>query len=701
MKNIGKLSKYLLSLLLLVSITSCRDEDIVIGSTENQVPEEITKGFSLQFTVTLDNMGGDDYMTRADDLFNMQARELREVENYINPEMFRVLFFDEDDYFLFESKSRWVTQKEEIDGGNLWHVSVPVFSYGNDDPDYDWTKIRKSLMTGKFRIALLVNRPTWVYYPDFSDIKTGGGYFYYNYPNWDHKDSYEKKIFDLHHCAYDNIFTGKNNKNDVKNSVDGENVKGFYDFVFKNPDYTHSLKDESKNLMGAVYLCIDKVSETVDSMAGNDPKRKIDLNLSIPKLPTKDYPIPMYGVQVFDPLTDWVEGTTYNLSKLEGMYTNYEPKNISLLRSLVRCELLVPKSLGKKPTLVAFKYGNIYARTEPMDVSTPTNELWESDHANCEDELIRNYGAININSKQRDIKSAEGLQNFWDYSSWFYAIWQTMYNWNWNGKVSKSVSNSYVKENEGERKYPHIFNPMAQRNKIVYLANKTGVYTLANSSNDYTNVGWAKSETAKGDFALVEDNEYYRYVYYTGERAINDQSNLASSYNTSSSNWSSGTPREVNLAYWVVSFDDPFDIQSYTEKGSASSSNTYYNEHIRGYEYGHYCLPIIDYSDPGNNPFFKQKWNQGGSTQYTEITYPGRIPFRRTNDEPMQANTLKNYMDYIRDGKVDSKYLPYPLLRNHVYRLIIRSIGDENTNDKLDVITVDSEHRYSPTITFK
>lgn len=676
----------MLGLLLVAGMGSCRDEELLPEDPMADVPQEIKDGFSLQFNVTLDNMGGDDDMAGSG-LFNRGAKELRDIENYINPEMFRVLFFDKDDYFLFESKSRWVTQKEEIDGGNVWHVSVPVFSYGNDDPDYDWVSIRNSLMTGEFRIAILANRPTWIEYPDLSDLSGGGQKYYYNYPNWDHNDSYKKKIFDLHHCAHDEIYTGKSTK-DVANGTDGKNVQGFYDFVFGNDP--EKAGKEGTNLMGSIYMCIEKTTEKVDSMQGSSVlKKDVNLNQSIAKLPTKDDPIPMYGVQVFDPLVDWVEGTTYNLSNLEGMYTDYETKNISLLRSLVRCELLVPKSLGKKPTLVAFKYSNIYARTEPMDVSTPTNELWQTDHANCEDQLIREYGPIN---NVDDSQNADGLNNFYNYNSWFYAIWNTMYGWDWNKKITKN----YSKEVDGQpKKYPHLFNPMAQRNKIVYLANQTGVYTLYNSNSTYQTVTWAKAKEAVGDFALVEDDMYWRYVYYTGERAINDQSNLASTTNNNNNK----SAREVNLSYWIVSFDDPYDMTSYTELGANSSSAVVRD--IRGYEYSHYVLPIIDYSDT-SNPFFTRSWTQGGSGLYDNIQYPGKIPFRRTNDEPMQANTAQDYMNYIRDtSSIDAKYLPYPLLRNHVYRLIIRKIGNDNTNGKLDVLTVDSEHLSSPTITFK
>ena len=692
MKKIGKITKYLLGLLLLAGITSCSDKDL--DDSFGDIPETPADGLTVKFTMTVDNMGG----ALADD-------PMTEIENYINPELFRVLFFDEDNYFLFESKSRWVTQKQDIDGGSKWQVSVPVFSYGNDDPLYDWTAIRKSLTTGKFRIAILANRPEWVVYPDFSDVGGGGEEFYYNYPNWDHRDSYKKTIFDLHHCAYDDIYVQKSTAT-VNNSVDGA-ATGFYDFLFgRDANPKTELGEKGTNLMGAVYICIKKADEMVNyykqgtSVSTLTVSKKAKLEQSIAELPTKEKPIPMYGVQEFEPLTDWVEGTTYNLSKPEGMYTTYDYKNISLLRALVKMELLVPKQFGK-PTLVAFKYGNIYARTEPLDVSTPTDQLWKNDHANCEDELIRNHKQITSVEGGND---ANGKSNFMKYQSWFYAIWNTMYGWKWNNQITMN----YEPEVEGgEQLYPHIFNPMVQRNKIVYLANETGVYMTTNSENSEPNaVEWAVANETKGQFAMIEDETYYRYIYYTGEKAVNDQSNLASTRNNNNSQ----SLREVNLCYWILSFNTPTPGFIYTTNQTSATldpnrdmNNVDPETHtaFRGYEYDHYVLPIIDYNNPNTNPFFSTDWT-GASGIKPAVRYPGLINYRSTNDDPMQANTAKNYMEYVRDhNDIAPADLPYPLLRNHVYRLFIRSIGNQNGNNNLDVITVNSEHRVSPTITFQ
>lgn len=698
MKKLNFIIKSIFGLSLLIGVTSCIEEQLLVDAdyTDSDVPKEITDGFSLSFNVTLDNMGGE--YTEND--------ELREIENYINPEMFRVLFFDKDKKFLFESKSRWVTQKEEIEGGNLWHVSVPVFSYGNDDPDYDWKLIRERLTTGEFSIALLVNRPTWVYYPDFSDIQTDTHNFYYNYPNWDHTDTDVKTIFDLHHCAYDNIYTQK----DAGTAVGS--LDGYYNFLFgenKNPKPEDGEGPKAKyNQMGAVYICIEKDETIVTQYEGTSVSNSAyKINMSRPKLPSKEEPIPMYGVQVFEPLIDWVEGTTYNLSSLEGMYTNYEVKNISLLRSLVKCELLVPKSLGKKPTLVGFKYGNIYARTEPMDVSTPTNEIWQNDHANCETDAILNYGPV---TETLGSKTTQSIQNWKNYQTWFYGWWATEYGWNFNGKATLVAPTS-------DTPYNHIFNPMVQRNKIVYLANKTGVYTTDQTdknNSSASNTKWAKAgPNGTGDFALIDDPIYYRYVYYTGEKAINDESNLGNA-GVSNDDGTQSDNSEVNLSYWVVSFADPNDKIDVTAPQKGKGYDTETGEKVRGYEYDHYCLPIIDYSQT-ESPFFKV----GYESYYTHmdgkakpiVHFPGVIPYRRTNDDPQQSNTLKNFMIHLKHwyGKAGAtgdnvwrkEYLPLPMIRNHVYRLIITGLGDANTNDKLDVITVDSEHRFSPTITFQ
>lgn len=142
------------------ALTSCIDDEYFTDCEEDgpaidvDIPEEITKGYSMSLIATLDaGFGGEN-----------------NLESYINPEKFRVLFFDSNDQFLFESKSRWVKRLPDAGNHSRWFVSVPFFSYGNElnkDYDWNWKHIKDKLTTYNFKIAILANRPDWDWAPKF------------------------------------------------------------------------------------------------------------------------------------------------------------------------------------------------------------------------------------------------------------------------------------------------------------------------------------------------------------------------------------------------------------------------------------------------------------------------------------------------------------------------------------------------------
>ncbi|MCH5177135.1 MAG: hypothetical protein J1F25_03850, partial [Prevotellaceae bacterium] len=164
MKNL----KYIISLMLVAcfAITSCSDPDIDLPAADDDELsspfENSPEGPSLGITITLDDMGG-----RAAD----PNDPLWEYENYVDLEKIRVLFFDSKDDFLFESRSRWVKQIEHSYNNSRWYMSVPFFTYG-DEEDWDWERIKKAMTSGPFKIAILANRPAWEWAPNF-DNNTG------------------------------------------------------------------------------------------------------------------------------------------------------------------------------------------------------------------------------------------------------------------------------------------------------------------------------------------------------------------------------------------------------------------------------------------------------------------------------------------------------------------------------------------------
>lgn len=469
-----------------LSLTGCKDDELLTKEpTENGEEEQMfPDGFSLCFNVTLDPLGG--IGTRADD-----DNRLYEIENYIDPEKFRVLFFDDEDKFLFESKSRWITQIDDHNGNKRWRVSVPVFTFGNEE-DWNWDFIYEKLTTKKFKIAALVNRPEIMPFPDVVDNNYGDNIrpdFDNRGPFWTvenadpDKPELRKRLFDLHHCQYDPIFESKGG------FINGSPVNGdtnWYDFICNivPGEYDSGTGDGEKVYRDAAPW-MGSVCNWVDD----------DFNYFRQPEEFYERPIPMYGVQQFDPITNWKEGTTFNISQVMGSQPgNYDYKPISLLRSAVKLELRIPsESLPNGVSFddidyVAFYYGNVYSRCEPMDVWTPTNEIWKEDHAlDCEWRNIYNYGPLVQNG------NSDGKASFQKALSWFYGSWLEQ---GWDFGNVQMAPPIYP--------YPRVFNQLTQRKKKVFIKDSS------DNRNNYD----------------LTSSGYHRWTVYIGERNINDPTTL-------------------------------------------------------------------------------------------------------------------------------------------------------------------------------
>lgn len=583
---IKKIIYTLLSITLLLGCTDDFGEETKPGEgeTENNYPGE----FSLGFSVSLDNMGG--MATRIQAV--MGDNELREIENYIDPEKFRVLFFDHEDKFLFESHTRWV---KKLDTGtdpekNQWYVSVPFFTIA-DEKDWDWERIRKALTSNSFKIALLVNRPPKEWYPGFKNTGFGegeiAGYIDNTGPYWGPEETGKKDVFDLHHCQYDKLYHAK-----------GEST-GYYDFIME--DFKGSFTSMQPK-MGATSSWVDWDGEPSTILSN----KKNFL------MPSKEHPIPMYGIQKFEKIAPetWQRGTTFDLNRKDD-------KSISLLRSVVRLEILLEKNVFSDVKFIALAYPNIYARCEPMDVWTPTDQLWADENSgqgtgagafsNCKEFVsIRNYGQITKNGD----KNPSTKKEYQERLAWFYGSWLEK-GWDFGSHSGNTVTNSFVeglKASKGE--YPRIFNSCIQRNGIVFC------------------------EKSK-----ISDSNYYRYVVYTGERNINDPSALSRMGDNGS-----GMPTVI---YWM------FNQGSYL-----------------------YGVPITDYSR-SDNPAYKIQ----------------RVSYSSTGTQPeSQTNVNNTYMQDVMN-LTDPALYPWPLIRNHVYRIYIGK--SSNTKSSGDAESLEDFHIWS------
>lgn len=639
-----KIAKFSIFLFFIVFIlfSSCVDENL--NENNNEVLPDYGDAYSLQFTVTLDNMSSRSF----------EPNELRKWENYVDLNKFRVLFFDSQDRFLFESKNRWVKKENDLEGANnnIWLVSVPLFSHGDDTEEYDWDweEIRKVLTNENFKIALLVNVPhrMWnmgVYVR--KEVETSPGKFEWqndlsqppvvatdwidnNGPHWTKKDTRFvdeencKKIFDLHHAQYDPVYDAKNYYTDTgKPSADND---GYYD------PFT-DFNEEGKPMMGAVESWVD-YGENDTNNPIRDEKGWEFRNVIHP---SADHPIPMYGIQEYAAINSsvWEPGTTFTLGRKDQEGLERIDKSISLLRSVVKLELLIPKNQIGTLDFVTLWYSNIYGRVEPMDCWTPTDELWEKTghtgddkkddrHICTEMQNIIDYGPVCRNGDpdagstpaQTQANRIPSKEKYQERLSWFFGKWDEK-GWPFKGlKTNKKDDNS-----------PSIFNTCIQRNNTVFVPKN-----LYENMNDIPG--------------------YYHIVVYTGERNINDPSNLGRIGGNGSGN--------PTLIYWMF--------------GNGTSV---------------YSVPIINFSDPSfqnAKSFICRKTDQGGK------------PDNNTNGLGGYLRAVFGYGSSDNNNNTTVPK-PFPLIRNHVYRLTIgidRAPGTRGEDD----LSVSYEVSHSPSIYF-
>lgn len=640
MKKVIIIKKIFLILSFIIVATSCK-EDAIIDDLTNTDNSGATLGpgeFALGFTVTLDDLGGDG-----------KYNPMKEWESYIDPSKFRVLFFDSQERFLFESKSRWVKQSTSINSNSVWYVSVPFYSYGNDETyDWDFDKIRETLVSEDFKIALLVNRPLHEYSSDYSEKEVGSdggsqnGWFDSNTPNWTKENSLFgytdiknlKRIFDLHHTQFDPVYV---NKAFPTSGYSG--TEGFYDFIMDGPIETDKNGHSSNSVLSSFKSWVDWDGEQTDKsnqvkINGGSYKRIV--------LPSEKDPIPMYGMQNFKRINaaDWPEGSTFDLGRSVENGDEVTDLPISLLRCCVKVELVLPKPVE----WCVLEYSNIYSRCEPINVWTPTNELWDNNHASgdeCDDfKSILNYGAVARTTDDR----TSPLLDYQKRISWFYGAWKEKGDeevaqgrercWNFGSLTSNGTNWKNFAEKATGFNYPQIYNPMIQRNETA-VCYKKGV--------DHENLKlWHNTLTGN-----------YHLIAYTGERNINDPSNLAQLNG-------SGSHTSVPIFFWLLKFEGETKL---------------------------YIIPITDYSKT-NNPALNLATVADDENQ--EIKNIQGIKGAASE------NTLTDNINYYATeiAKQNTNAYPWPLIRNHVYRIYLKGTRGDGG------MMISSEQTCSKSISF-
>ena len=541
-----KISYIILLLFFAVALGSCSEEELIADEPiAGEVPD-FSGIYSLNFMVTVDDMGsGTDtrgYSRNAD------PDRITRWENYINLERFRVLFFDKDDMFLFESKNRWVKQLDNVDHFSSWYVSIPLGPYGNDSygqgEEYDWDGIRNYLTHSNFKIAILANRPAQLYYPGFteSELELPDGVFDNDGPYWGPGDVGKKSIFDLHHYQYDIIYADKGKFSEGAAS-------SYYDFIMDDIN-------SGRPKLGSAVQWVDFNTTNGENIGSTYARQNI--------MPSEANPIPMYGIQEFDPIPEslWKVGSAFDISNDPAeAYPNpeegkYAHKSVALLRSCVRLDLKIPKSIknGTKPKFLALFYSNIYSRTEPMDTWTPTDQIWKDHDGACEWQYILNYGPI---SWEKAGTTAYGTtkQTYQQRLSWFYGVWKEK-GWQFATRENKKITP--VAET-ATTPYPRIFNPCIQRNKAVWC--------LINA-----------------DVSSYYNDNYYHYVVYTGERNINDPNTLPN------------MTKNPYIACFVISWD-----------------NSKY-----------YAIPLMNYAQL-NDTDFNSVWGPHSYNPYSTSGWPSAV----------------------------------------------------------------------------
>lgn len=655
---INKIKKYSFLLILsLVGLSSCTDKDLFMGE-EPDIIEEFKDENVLTLKISLTDMAEGSIF---------ESNPMKEVENYIDPEKFRVLFFTAHGNFLFESKSRWVKKltHNSTDDKTMWKIAVPFFSYGNDtEYNWNWKVIKDSLTSRDFKIAILANRPGTDCFPELENNANAAGnkWFDNTGPHWNASNSIAtegvdpknvKRIFDLHHSQWDPIY---NDKGLVTQSNITTQRTNYYEFMGETIGTNPTHNFYSSSTASWVQWQNENSSNPVKKKDGGNTD-DYGWGYRLSRLPDMNYPIPMYGIQKYDQIiaTEWLDGTTFDLVREQD-----EP--VHMLRSAVRLDFLVPIEYDID-YLILF-YSNIYSRCEPMNIWDPTETIWSENHDDqCEWKKIAEYGPVTRptdgyagtdfkvdgNADNYGAKEAYQKRMVWFYGSWISQGWNFPSEYYPNDKTGEwakaamktnSLNGNVILGDDGQPFYPKVFNPCIQRNNLIYV----------DKENDFGDVPG-----------------YHHYIVYTGERNVNDPTALHRLGANTSGNptiiyWGLGINTQKNAAgkktrgerhfFVIADYDDYDDDQIHYHDSTGANGDVY------------------SY-DASGNPAKCEKQSFINPIEQAAMAYEGT--------KLVGNNTVKGIKTL-------------PLLRNHVYRI---TLGKKTTRGGSLDFNVKSEVLYN------
>lgn len=334
--------------------------------------------------------------------------------------------------------------------------------------------------------------------------------------------------------------------------------------------------------------------------------------------PSEDNPIPMYGVQNFTKLGDnWEEGTTFDISAARD---EEDIKPISLIRSLAKIEVYLPQPAAR----IYMRSMNRTSRCEPIDVETPTNELWSKDHTNgqCEWFDIQKYGSGFVDGTE--VSNKTGLNEYTNWLSWFYYSW-TQANWSqtpgqnkhWSFKDHNiygysgdtgltSVTKQDVTTDLSNSKYPHLFYPDINR-------------------SDFCEMLPMGYEVGKG----------YKYILYMPEKNISDPNNP-------------GKKTAIAKVPHIEYRYNDIKMSNYEQLEDDNCHRIYFTDYNGTY-----------------------------TTKNTEITTLKSDMYESVYEKNRKTDGKKDSSnDYIITGPSDNLSLHWPIMRNHIYEFIVNNSSE-------------------------
>ena len=373
----------------------------------------------------------------------------------------------------------------------------------------------------------------------------------------------------------------------------------------------------------------------------------------------KDNPIPMYGIQLFDPIVLWPPYITFDLSNdrnkgsfefvddngnIEQKEVEYDIRSVFLLRSIAKVEIKIAKSAcpgRKKPNHIYLVSGNRSARCLPRDASTPTELLWygwkgfkdngdgsfsydnkgytKIDGRNYNYNLDKyifykermgagtktesNFGngiaqeIENIRTKGPICDgTTDNQQYYYERTAWLYGSWENDWEFNWNDKFPEG--NIY---NTKDLPYPRILNSRVVR-------------------SDFTRF-----------IELPESDNYYNFVLYVPEKNLDDSDNRGNC---------TSNPK---IAHIEMRFEDINEENNLDDLGS-------------------FRLYFLDYGENGTLA--------GKTHNEIEKHINDLLKKVKEGNDPTEL-----YMDTMKEL--------FPIVRNHVYSFTVTKL-DRNTSGNVN-----------------